>query len=177
MKPYTKALIVLSLVTFSTYGVLVGVGVANLTFDHAGLKPFDLRPLGYTLEDAQIYIALLTPELVALYSGFLRRVDTVFSLLMGLWLGWCLWGVTRRLHPWSRVILLVVPASFTVMDLCENALISEMVQKNVSAVGADLVSMASSYTITKFVMLSVAFGLLLTMMVRNSGVTSKRREG
>lgn len=177
MKSYTKSLIALSLVTFVTYGVLAGVGVTNLTLSDEGLIPFDLRFSGYTLTEAQTYLALMNADQAALYSGFLRRIDTVFPVLMGLWMGWCLWGLTRRIHPWSRIILLVVPACYTVMDLCENALVSDMVQQGAVGVQDELVILASSYTVTKFVMLFVAFGLLIAMMIRNVGGANGARKG
>ncbi|SHJ34983.1 hypothetical protein SAMN05444000_107152 [Shimia gijangensis] len=177
MKPYTKALIALTLVTVVTYGVLVGVGASNLTLGEDNLKPFDLRFSGYTLAEAQTYLALMTAEQSALYIGFLRYVDTAFPMLMGLWMGWCLWGLTRAVHPWSRIILLVVPASFTVMDLCENALVSDMVMRGTTGLEAGLVTLASSYTITKYVMLSVAFGLLLAMMIYKTGFVGRGRKG
>lgn len=177
MTSYTKALIALSLVTAVTYAVLVGVGAAHLMLGEDSLKPFDLRPLGYDHLDAETYLAMLTPEQAALYTGFLRKVDTAFPLLFGLWMGWCLWGLTHRMHPWSRVILLVIPASYTVMDLCENALISDMVKPGDVGLDAGLVALASSYTISKFVTLSVAFALLLTMMFRNAGVIGRFRKG
>lgn len=168
MKPYTKSLIALSLVTFATYGVLVGIGAVNLILGEDGLKPFDLRLAGYTFIEAQAYLALMNDDQAALYIGLLRRIDTVFPMLMGLWMGWCLWGLTRGIHPWSRIILMVVPASYTVMDLCENALVADMVRQGATGLEGELVSLASSYTVTKFVMLFVAFGLLIAMMIRAS---------
>lgn len=165
MKPYTKALIALSLVTAVTYAVLVGVGAVNLVLGEDNLTPFDLRILGYSPDDAEAYLALFGASEVALYTGFLRKVDTVFPLLFGLWMGWCLWGLTRQMHPWSRVILLVVPASYTLMDLCENALVADLVHGFQTPPDEALVALASSYTISKYVTLFVAFGLLLSMML------------
>lgn len=165
MTRYAKSLTALTLVTAVTYGVLVGVGAANLVLGAEGLKPFDLRILGYSLSEAEAYLALLGMSEVNLYTGFLRKIDTVFPLLFGLWMGWCLWGLTRQIHPWSRVILLVVPASYTLMDLCENALVADLVRGFQGPVDGDLVALASSYTISKFVTLFVAFGLLLAMML------------
>lgn len=176
MKPYTKALIALSIVTFVTYGALVAVGATNLALGEKGLLPFDLRLLGYSQGEAEAYLGLLTQAQADLYTGLLRRIDTAFPMLMGLWMGGCLWGLTRHLHPWSRVILLVVPASYTVMDLCENALVSELVRGFANRPDPGLVALASSYTITKFVTLFVAFALLLAMILRNIS-TSRRRQG
>ena len=165
MTRYAKALIALTLVTAVTYGVLVGVGASNLVLGEDGQQPFDLRILGYTVSEAETYLALIKQPEVELYTGFLRKIDTAFPLLFGLWMGWCLWGLTRHIHPWSRVILLLVPASYTMMDLCENALVADLVRGFQSPIDSDLVALASSYTISKFVTLFVAFGLLLAMML------------
>lgn len=173
MTRYAKALTALTLVTLLTYGVLVGLGVMHLVLGPERLLPFDLRMLGYSPEDAAAYLAHVEAEEVALYTGTLRRLDTVFPLLFGLWMGWVLWGLTHNMHPWSRVILLVVPASFTVMDLCENALVADMLRGREAPPDAVLVALASSYTISKFVTLFVAFGLLLSMMLLKSGPFGK----
>ncbi len=167
MKPFAKALIALTLVTLGTYGVLVGLEMTHLVLGAERLQPFGLRILGYSQADAEAYLSLLNAEQVQLHTGLLRKIDTAFPMLFGLWLGCCLWAVTHSLHPWSRVILLVVPTSYTVMDLCENALVSELVRGFQSPPGPTLVALASSYTVTKFVTLFVAFALVLAMMIQN----------
>ncbi|WP_299351625.1 hypothetical protein [uncultured Shimia sp.] len=169
MTRYTKTLSALTVVTAATYALLVGVGMAHLVLGPEKLQPFDLRPLGYSVQDAAQYLSLLNEDKAALYTGLLRRVDTLFPVLFGLWMGWVCWGLTRTLHPWSRVILLVAPASYTVMDLCENALVADMVLAFKTPPNPTLVSLASSYTVSKFVTLFVAFGLLLVMMIRKIG--------
>ena len=94
MTPYRKALIALTLATMVAYAVLIGLGSRYLFLGSEGLRPFDLRILGYTYADATTYIALLTPDQAALYVGPLRMLDTVFPILFGLWMGWLQWGIT-----------------------------------------------------------------------------------
>ncbi|WP_372886634.1 hypothetical protein [Shimia sp.] len=163
MKPFAKALIALTLVTIATYGLLVGLGMAHLVLGPERLWPFDMRLLGYSEADARAYLSLMSPAQGEFYAGTLRRIDTAFPMLLGLWMGCCLWATTRNLHPWSRVILLVVPASYTVMDLCENALIADLVLGFHTWPDPELVALASSYTVTKFVTLLVAASLVLAM--------------
>lgn len=166
MTPYRKALIALTLATMVAYAVLIGLGSRYLFLGSEGLRPFDLRILGYTYADATTYIALLTPDQAALYVGPLRMLDTVFPILFGLWMGWVQWGITRNIHPWSRVIMLIAPAGFVMMDLAENALIAEMVQTTADTLSEELVLRASSYTISKYVTLAGALLALAALGVR-----------
>lgn len=175
LKPFHKALIALTLVTLATYVLLVGLGSAHLMLGAERLWPFDMRVLGYSQADAKAYLSLLSPEQGQFYIGTLRRIDTAFPMLLGLWMGTCLWATTGNLHPWSRVILLVVPASYTVMDLCENALVADLVQGFQTWPNPELVALASSYTVTKFVTLAVALALVAAMAIRHLGSAGRGR--
>ncbi|MEQ9694722.1 hypothetical protein [Shimia sp. SDUM112013] len=170
MSLYAKAMIALGTVTLTVYLGMVVMGARHLLLGPDNLPPFDLRVLGYTFLDALNYLELLTEEQAAFYTGRLRQLDTVFPVLMGLLMGMGLWAVTSAMHPWSRLILLVVPSSYAVMDLCENALIAEMVAQGPETLDRDLVTLASTYTMSKYVTLFVAFALLLAMIVRHFGL-------
>ena len=174
MSRYAKSFSLLSLVTVVTYAVLVTLGLNHLVVGDPPMQPFDLRMLGYTYFESTAYLEALPEAAARLYAGRLRLIDTIFPALMGLWLGWALWGLTRNVHAWSRVILMVVPGSFVVMDLCENALVSEMLRLGATQITDEMVLLASSYTVSKFVTLLVAFALLSVMIVFNVG---KNRRG
>ncbi len=174
MSRYARSFAALSVITLGVYAVLVTLGLRNLVVGDPPMQPFDLRLLGYSYFEATFYLEHLSARAVALYAGPLRVLDTVFPALMGLWLGWALWGLTRNVHAWSRVILMVVPGGYVIMDLAENALISEMLHHGAGAISGELVALASSYTVTKFLTLFVAFALLSVMIVFNVG---KKRRG
>lgn len=178
MRKIPIALIGVTLVTASVYAVLVTLGMRHLVLGVDALLPFDLRPMGYSFLDATAYLSILPPEVAVLYTGLIRRLDTVFPLLFGLWMGMVYWRSSPWMHPWSRIILLIAPASYTIMDLVENALVSEMVTLGMSAISPEVVNLASSYTISKFVTVSVAFSVMLVMIflnIRNRGRVGKRR--
>ncbi|MEP2532014.1 hypothetical protein [Shimia sp.] len=175
MTRYAKSLLFLSIVTLVTYLVLIVLGIRYLIVGDAGLMPFDLRFFGYTYFEATAYLAALPEASARFYTGPMRVIDTVFPALLGLWLGWALWGATRKIHAWSRVILMIVPASFILMDLAENALVGEMVDLGPTRIDDKLVALASSYTISKYVVLVVAFALLAVMI--GATVNRNRRSG
>ncbi|WP_204113419.1 hypothetical protein [Shimia biformata] len=165
MSRFAQALIALTIVTSVTYGVLIWLGTTGLVTKPEGMKPFDLRPMGYSFDEAQALLRGLDAEAIALYGGLLRRIDTAFPVLLALWLGAMTWWGSVGLNTWSRVILLVVPASYAIMDLAENALIGTMLRLGPDAITPDLVSRASSYTISKYVTVSVAFVVMIAMII------------
>ena len=134
MSRYARSFAALSVITLGVYAVLVTLGLRNLVVGDPPMQPFDLRLLGYSYFEATFYLEHLSEDAIALYAGPLRALDTVFPALMGLWLGWALWGLTRNVHAWSRVILMVVPGGYVIMDLAENALISEMLHHGAGAI-------------------------------------------
>jgi hypothetical protein len=153
---YARVFALLSVATGAVYVILVWLGTQHLVVGSEKLWPFDLRMLGYGFFDAKTYLMLLGQEAADFYMGPMRMLDTAFPVMLGFWMGMLWWGLTERIHPWSRVIMLIAPAAYTLMDLCENALVGEMVRLGPEGIDRDLVALASSYTVSKTVTLMVA---------------------
>ncbi|GAA6163382.1 hypothetical protein NBRC116590_10860 [Pelagimonas sp. KU-00592-HH] len=168
MTAYARVFALLSVATGAVYVISIWLGAQHLVVGSEKLWPFDQRPLGYGFFDAKTYLMLLKEEGSAFYLGPMRLLDTAFPILLGFWMGMLWWGLTTRIHPWSRVIMLIAPAAFTMMDLCENALIAEMVRLGPEGIDRDLVVLASSYTVSKYVTLLVAILVLGGMALQRS---------
>ena len=141
----------LPLVTVAAYLLLVGYFGQQLSAQSAGL-PFDFRPLGYTLAEAQAYLSHLSPTGTALYLGPIRLMDTVFPILLTLTL--CL-PMRRRDQLWF-----LAPLTYGILDLSENIAVARLLRAG-PEVQAQAVSLASGMTEAKFAALTVAILLAL----------------
>lgn len=165
MRPARLCLLTLLVATLGVSIWVFWLHAAHLQSD-GGLRSFDSRVGGYTLADARDYLAGLDPGGYALYQGLARWLDLLFPALLGLSMGVFYWRVTSYLNQWSRLVLLLFPSGYVLMDLCENALIQEMLAHTAAHLDPETVSLASHFTITKFVLLAVSLlaGLLLRVL-------------
>jgi len=137
-----------------------------------GLSLFDILPTGYDLNHARAFVGGLGAIEVAVYSGPYRVVDTLFPLLLAALLAVLLYERVRRWWVVSQVLLMILPGSYLVMDLAENALVSQIVTSEVSDLRADLVNLASRFTITKFVLFGASVvAVVAAQMLRPRAVT------
>jgi hypothetical protein len=112
-----------------------------------GGTPFDLRVMGYRLNDALAYAAQLTPEGLAFYLGPLRMADTLLPLLL----------VPVLLLPLrGRGQLWFLPALiYGLADLGENIAVARLLRAGTEMQASD-VMIASTLTQGKFLSLAVA---------------------
>lgn len=120
----------------------------------AGLPPFDLRLFRY--DEAQRYLAALTPEAKATLLGPLHRADA--ALLVSL-------AATLMLPVWRRGWPLCLPAlAYAVCDLAENAAVSVLLRTGLHEAGE--IATLSLLTGAKFVCLGLAVVLALWALWR-----------
>ncbi len=131
----------LPLASAASYALLVLYLAPQLSAQSAGGLPFDLRALGYSLAEAQAYLAALTPEGTALYLGPIRLNDTVFPILFTATL--CL-PLRRREELWFLPAL-----AYGIFDLAENVAVARLLRAGPD-VQAGAVALASGFTQAKF---------------------------
>jgi hypothetical protein len=120
-----------------------------------GLEPFDLRPFGYTPEEARALLYALSEIGRAYYADVQLQLDTAFPALYALSRGLLLLWVTapgrtaERPLPFSaRLALLALPLATATFDYFENEGIAAMLAAGPQA-GDDLIEQASLWTRAK----------------------------
>lgn len=136
---------------------LAAAGVLCLLFpliiaQAGGALPFDLRPMGYGLIEARIYLSHLSPTGLALYSGAFRLADTAFVILFTLTL--CL-PLQGRGQIWFLPAL-----AYGLCDLAENLAVARLLLVG-PEVEAQAVSLASGFSEGKCAAAIVAILLAL----------------
>ena len=125
-----------------------------------GLWPFDIRIMGYTLEDATLYVTTITPEGRLFYLEVQQRLDAFFPALFALTLMVTLYRLVPKLP-----VLFMFPISGALFDYYENAAVIQILLTDAPDQG--LVEMASLLTGLKFA--SVAISLLAILWFWRTG--------
>ncbi|GAA6181153.1 hypothetical protein NBRC116594_25910 [Shimia sp. NS0008-38b] len=123
-----------------------------------GLVPFDMRPTGYSVQDARQFLAALSEEGRDFYLSVQLRLDLLYPALLGMML---VIGFQRVFGtPWSTVFS-VVALIMVSADYLENYMISIMLHGGASGINDSVVALASFWTTCKSVSATVAFCALL----------------
>jgi len=131
--PRTAHVVVALLVSFALWGVMMFWTLAYLRRTAGGLEPFDLRPFGYTPEEARALLYALSGVGRTYYADVQLQLDTAFPALYALSRGLLLLWVTapgrtaaRPLPLLARLALLILPLVTAWFDYFENEGIAAM---------------------------------------------------
>ena len=147
-------------VTAINYAMMLVYSIPKLFSAADGLWPFDLRIMGYSLEDATLYVNTITPEGRLFYLEVQHMLDTFFPALFALSLMITLYRLAPKLP-----LLYLFPLSGALFDYYENAAVTQILLTNAPDKG--LVEMASLLTGLKFA--SIAISLLAILWFWRKG--------
>jgi len=143
------------------YGAMVGWTLPAISRDAAGLVPFDMRPMGYSVAEARAFLTALDEEGRALYLGPQHALDLLYPALLAV----VLIGAVRVLIGplWLRWGLSLLALGGMVADYLENARVGVMLRED-GAVSDAMITAASRATqakagLTSVVMLAACAGL------------------
>jgi len=150
--------------TLVLYGTILGWSLPQVSAAAGELLPFDLRPGGYDFDAARAFLAALTPDGAAFYSGVQHQLDLFYPPLMSLTLFFAVAALTpARLGGWKW--LLAAPALvIAACDLMENACVDLMLDAGATGLTPEIVATASGWTVAKSTLSTVVMCLLLALL-------------
>lgn len=128
-----------------------------------GLHIFDNRPLGYGLDDAQIFLKALKADGLELYLTLQRTLDTLFPILFSIAMPWALWLLTEDWKKPLRFAVCLAGFIGPMCDLTENHFVAGLLRAGPDGVTAQMVAQASAFSVTKWV-LDVIAGLTFLLL-------------
>ncbi|WP_425038950.1 hypothetical protein [Primorskyibacter sp. S187A] len=160
---------VLAILSALLFGALIWLSATYLT--PQGYDTFDGSPLGYDLTYAREYLSALqdTDGALALYTGPVRLLDTVFPVVFTGLLVMMLHHASRTWSLVPQLFLFLIPGTYLVMDLAENALVGQILSTNVQELRADLVNQASGFTVSKYIALGASVLALVAVKIGARG--------
>jgi len=144
------------------YAVMIVWTLPAITQSAGGLPPFDLRPMGYSADDARAFLSALGPEGRALYTGPQRILDIAYPAL----LGFVLIGALRHVYAkgWPLTLLVFVALVGMGFDYLENMRVALLLAGDVSD---EIIAAASRATVMKSTLTSVAMLAVLAGLIRS----------
>jgi hypothetical protein len=143
------------------YTAMVVWTLPGISQSAGGLPPFDLRPLGYSVDEARAFLAALGAEGHALYIGPQRLLDMAYPAL----LGFVLIGALRHFYAKGWLLTVLVFATLAGMgaDYLENMRVVLMLAGDTSDLA---IASASRATVMKSALTSVAMLAVLAGLIR-----------
>lgn len=152
--------------TVIVYGVMVLWSLPILSEAADGLIPFDMRPAGYGLSEAQAFLAALPPDAVAFYLGVQHLLDTLYPALLTATLFFAIAALApARIGGW-RWLLAATALPGAVFDWLENAAVAAMLNAGADGVTPELVATANRWTVLKSAFTTFAMAVLVVLLVR-----------
>lgn len=153
--PPTGHVIIALAINIGLWAFMVFSTLAYLRHLAGGLEPFDLRPFGYSVEEARAFLFAISDIGRAYYLDVQLPIDAVYPGTYALSRGLLLWWLTQpgrvagRPLPFAiRVVLLVLPMLTAALDYRENEGIAAMLHAS-PRVEEDVVAQASFWTRAK----------------------------
>jgi hypothetical protein len=151
--------------TLTIYVAMLGWSLPFITDAADGLVPFDMRPGGYSFEDAHAFLAALTPEGASFYVDFQQTLDIAYPGLLALTLLFAIAALLpRRIGGWRWVVAgIALPVG--VFDYLENHSVRQMIDAGTAGLTADLVATASQWTVLKASFSAAAMSTMLILLL------------
>jgi len=155
-------------VMLGVYLVMVLWSLPLLMADAGGLPAFDLRPTGYSHDEALAFLAALSPEGRAFYLDVQQWLDTAYPALLGVVLVMAFGFLFRGALRWIAIVFALAGAVF---DYLENAAVAGMLRAGAEGITPDMVATASRWTVLK----SGAVTLAMLMLIAGLAMLLWRR--
>ncbi len=156
-------LVVATVLLYATMIFWAGPQISDMST--AEKLPFDLRMFGYTHEEAQNFVASLSPGGLAFYLGPAMLLDTFFPAMFALVLGLGCWFLLAHRPLLMRVAALLIAAFYALFDYLENLAVTRMLNTHPEELPVQLAETASRWTVLKFFFVDAAITVLLVLLI------------
>ncbi|MGB7336213.1 MAG: hypothetical protein WBD01_10535 [Salaquimonas sp.] len=150
-------------ITLLIYLAMILWSLPKISEMAGGALAFDLRPAGYSFDEARSFLTSLGPEGADFYLHTQQLLDTAYPGMLGVTLVGALIGLDRGGWGW---VLSVFAISGSIFDYFENIAVRSMLITGSGNVTNKMVEEASSWTFLKSVCDSIAMiGLLFLVLI------------
>ena len=156
---------VLVALTLVIYMAMVGWSLPLISNAAGGLAPFDLRPGGYSFDDAQAFLMALPADSVVFYQETQHRLDAAFPALVGVVLIIGLWWLSHNWPTPARILLVAFPLVGAIADYLENSSVARLLIAGGEGITPDMVAQANRWTVLKSGSITVSMLALLGFLL------------
>jgi len=166
MKPLNTFFWIVFALTMGIYATMLIWSLPTISSAAGGLMPFDMRPSGYSFEEAKTFLAALPQDIVAFYRDVQSNMlDMAYPGLLGISLFLAI-GILApdAFGRWKWLLALIaIPGS--VFDYMENTNIRLMLFLGPDNITPEIVATASERTQSKAMFTTIAMSVLLILLI------------
>ena len=159
--------------TVANYLIMVLWSLPLVSEMAGGNVPFDMRPSGYTFQEAQEFLNTIDGKGRDFYLNTQQLLDSFYPALLATTLAIPLVHLTPRYWGW---VLAVIAVAAGVFDYLENGAVASMLTLNPDELTKSIVSTANHWTLAKSVTTTIASVALLAVLVRKGLIWLKSRK-
>ncbi|NIZ62133.1 hypothetical protein DL239_14215 [Sedimentitalea sp. CY04] len=143
------------------YAAMVTWTLPGIAAEAGGLTPFDMRPFGYSHDEALAFLSALTDEGRRLYTGPQKMLDAVYPAFLAIVLA----GAVKHLFPRGVLYSLMMACIVAGMaaDYLENMRVAIMLAGETSP---DAIAAAARATVLKSSLTGIAMIVILGRLIR-----------
>lgn len=151
--------------TLVVYLFMVLLTLPYIQGQAGGLAPFDLRPFGYSFDEAKAFLAALSPEGAAYYLGPQHWLDLVFPALIAATLYCALVVLLRPYMGGGGRFLAALAVFVAVFDWLENRAVAGLLKAGADGITADMVATASRWTALKSGVSTLVYAAVVVLAI------------
>ncbi len=149
------------------YLVMAVWSIPKIVADASGLLAFDMRPMGYSFDEARAFIAALSDQGRAFYLNVQQMLDSAYPALFAVVM---VMAFSHLFTGWSRWVAMALALAGAGFDYMENAAVAVMLRAGDGLTEA-MVATASRWTVLKsgavtLALLALIAGLVMAWLAR-----------
>ncbi len=159
--------------TVTNYLIMVLWSLPQVTEMAGGDVPFDMRPSGYSFDEALAFLIAITDTGRDFYLNTQQLLDSFYPALFATTVAIALAHLLPRSWGWTLAVIAVLAGGF---DYLENSAVAAMLRVAPDALTPAMVSTASTWTLAKSVSTTIASVALLIVICKQGFVWLKTRK-
>jgi len=147
--------------TVANYLIMVLWSLPLVSGMAGGGVPFDMRPGGYSLEDARMFLTAITDEGRDFYLDTQQLLDLFYPTLLAITVAIPLAHLVPRYWGWTLAVLAITAGG---LDHLENSAVAVMLRAGPDALTESMVSTASNWSLAKSISTTFVLAALLIVL-------------
>jgi hypothetical protein len=152
---------VLVAATVTNYLVMVLWSLPQVSEMAGGGLPFDMRPSGYTFDEARVFLTVITDAGRDFYLNTQQLLDLFYPTLFAITVAIPLAHLVPRYWGWTLAALAIAAG---ILDHLENSAVAVMLRVEPDALTEAMVSTASNWSLAKSISTTISLVALLVVL-------------
>jgi len=151
--------------TMAVYLTMVLWSLPRIAMMAGGITPFDMRPTGYSFDQAKAFLTALSPEGASFYLNVQHLLDAAYPAMLAVVLAVGALGLAARRARWLGILAGLAASLGAAFDYLENGAVRMMLLSDPDAISDQLAHQASQWTVLKSACTTVAMSLVLVLII------------